>query len=382
MVGSGDRSEKHPHLQLPAEPRHRPPRQPDAALSSTGCSTASSTRSIDALATQGAGRSAARRAVRRAGHDARADTVGAGAGGERGSPARRRVCPSRDADAEVLLAHVLGDRAAPALFAARATRWRRRPRARLRGAARRGVRGASRSRTSSGEREFWSLPTRGRPARARARGRRPSCWSRRRLPRSPRGARRVLDCRHRQRRHRRSRWRRELPDARGRGRAIASPRALAVARGNVGAARAAACGSSPATCWHRFAAAPFDLVVSQSAVPAPTARSRGWQPEVRDFEPRLALDGGAGRARRAVARSSPTARARARGRRLAAARGGRRTGGRGGGILRARPALYGQRGRARSTPASRAWWERGGGGWGRGQDRDPWRASRWGARSR
>ncbi len=30
LIGSGDRSRAHPHLQLPAGPRHRPPHQPDA----------------------------------------------------------------------------------------------------------------------------------------------------------------------------------------------------------------------------------------------------------------------------------------------------------------------------------------------------------------
>lgn len=83
----------------------------------------------------------------------------------------------------------------------------------------------------------------------------------------------------------------ELPAATGLG-VDASPEALAVARGNALNLGLADRASFVQGNWGQGLAGPFDLALSNPPY-IPTADIAGLMPEVRDHEPRLALDGGA-----------------------------------------------------------------------------------------
>ena len=218
----------------------------------------------------------------------------------RAARTRARGCATRghrptheaDLDARLLAQHVLGWDAArffrvgrraepPATFATR-----------LRAAASRAARAASRSPTSSAGQEFWGLRVRGHaggadPAagnRADRRGRARAAFRTRRRPRD----RRRL---HRQR----------LPGGRDRreraGAAIVatdiSHEALDVARRNASAPRRRrdACRLSHGDLLDGVAGDPFDSIVANPPYVPPGDRPR-LQPEVRDYEPAVALFAG------------------------------------------------------------------------------------------
>ena len=86
---------------------------------------------------------------------------------------------------------------------------------------------------------------------------------------------------------------RELPQARGRGeRPLARTRSPSRAR-TLARPRGRASRSCAATCWRPFRARRFDLVVANPPYVRRRASSPALAPEVRDYEPRLALAGGA-----------------------------------------------------------------------------------------
>ena len=203
-----------------------------------------------------------------------------------------RGIDSPELDARILVGHALGLDHAALAAAADAPAWRGRgKRDRRAGAA--SPRRTSRSRASSGTRNSGACRCASMP-RHWCRGRRPKPSSRLRSPRSTCEARARGRCASpiSAPAAARSCWRclTELPNAFGVGTDV-SPAALAVARGNarrLGLTRAQPL--SPAT-WRRRCADRSTSIVSNPPYIA-SGDIAALAPEVRDFDPRLALDGG------------------------------------------------------------------------------------------
>ena len=269
-----------------------------------------------------------RREARRAGRRARPRSAQALRGGDRAAARGGRARAARPTR-EVLLAHVLGDRAAPALIAA--ARDRAATGGRERGSDALLGRRARREPVAYivGEREFWSLPFAVDRARAdpaagdrAAGGDGAAAWrpARARVLDVGTGSGAIAAA-----------LARELPRRARSGRATLARRARRRARER-GRHAPRRRGSSRGDLLAPFAAATFDLVVSNPPYCA-EGELAGLAPEVRDFEPRLALAAGADGLdvlRALVADGG----ARARGRRLAAGRDGRGAGGGGARSLR------------------------------------------------
>ena len=100
QIGTRRARREDPHVQLPREPRHRPPRQADTCTGSTRCSTGDLDEFTEAL----------RAEERRRALDGRARVNAAGRGrrGRARVPRRGRASTVRALDAELLVAHVLG----------------------------------------------------------------------------------------------------------------------------------------------------------------------------------------------------------------------------------------------------------------------------------
>ena len=291
----------HPHLQLPAGPRHRPPHQPHALQAAPGDRGRSAGRDHRRAGDRAPG-VAARRRGRRCGRDAGPErrcgdpAHRRGAAGHRRGGFARGGIDSPDLDARLLVGHALGlDHAGLVRDGERAARCA--PTSpRIEALAARRLAGEPVARII-GVKEFWGLPFAAHPCGSgaasghRDRG---GNGARARSTATARASRplRIADLgigsgailhRAAARIARRLRRRHRLSDPAALATAQANARRLGVS----GRARP----SSPAISARRSAGG-FDLVVTQSALHRHRPRSRRSPAEVRDFDPRRALDGG------------------------------------------------------------------------------------------